>query len=370
MPEQSSQSSKKRPRTDPFDDRGHRLGSSECEQKPPLRDDEFWFKDGTIVLIAGNVAFRVYEGLLARDSSVLRDLFAGLQRVLPNVEMIDGCPVARLSDRSEELRSLLRAILSPWGYYRPDQTVSFSVVASLIRLGHKYRMQHILDNALGRLKGRFSDKLETWFDAWKGTHDSEPSISRPSMTSRPTDAIAAVNLARLTGATSVLPSALYECANLPTQTLLQGIQRDGDDTTTDRLSSEDVERCLDARKYLVYDYFLTTLRAVAPECDEDCEGDSDCSSFFGDRLEFLRTKGHDKTGLCRYDSLTYRNVFDLRGRNIYALCATCEAMMEERHRRERLEIWCRLPGYFGVHVPGWPDIDQSEEPASYSDSDS
>lgn len=36
-------------------------------QKPPKHDDEFWFEDGTIILITDNVAFRVYEGLLSRD---------------------------------------------------------------------------------------------------------------------------------------------------------------------------------------------------------------------------------------------------------------------------------------------------------------
>jgi len=48
--------------TDPLDDVLERW------QKPPTHDAEFWFEDGTVVLRAGTVAFRVYEGLLARDT--------------------------------------------------------------------------------------------------------------------------------------------------------------------------------------------------------------------------------------------------------------------------------------------------------------
>lgn len=85
------------------------------KQKPPKHDDEFWFEDGTIILITDNVAFRVYEGLLSRDSSVFCRNY-GLQSLPADGEKVGGCPVVRPSDSAEELRVLLRAMLSPWRY--------------------------------------------------------------------------------------------------------------------------------------------------------------------------------------------------------------------------------------------------------------
>ena len=40
------------------------------------QDEEFWFGDGTIFLVARDVEFRVYMAPLANQSPVLKDLFA------------------------------------------------------------------------------------------------------------------------------------------------------------------------------------------------------------------------------------------------------------------------------------------------------
>ncbi|KAJ2974348.1 hypothetical protein NUW54_g11906 [Trametes sanguinea] len=40
------------------------------------KDEDFWFEDGNIVLVAQDVAFRVYKGPLMRHSTVFQDMFA------------------------------------------------------------------------------------------------------------------------------------------------------------------------------------------------------------------------------------------------------------------------------------------------------
>ena len=40
------------------------------------RDNEFWFDDGTVILVAGDVEFRVYKGILSSHSAVFTDIFA------------------------------------------------------------------------------------------------------------------------------------------------------------------------------------------------------------------------------------------------------------------------------------------------------
>ncbi|EPS93805.1 hypothetical protein FOMPIDRAFT_1090845, partial [Fomitopsis schrenkii] len=72
-------------------------------------DDEIWFPDGNVVLEAQGHAFKVYQGLLAQNSQVLRDLF-DLPRSGPVETVDDACPLVRLSDHPAELRHFLRVL--------------------------------------------------------------------------------------------------------------------------------------------------------------------------------------------------------------------------------------------------------------------
>lgn len=79
------------------------------------RDAEFWFGDGTVILVAGDVEFRIYKGLLADYSPVFKTMFAKQHPVRPMP--IDEChsipcPVVRLKDSPYDLRHILRAYVS------------------------------------------------------------------------------------------------------------------------------------------------------------------------------------------------------------------------------------------------------------------
>ena len=85
--------------------------SSAPQGVTPEKDDEFWFDDGNIVLIANNdVAFRFYKGLLARASPIFQDMFSIFQ---PHgeKEMMDGCIVVRLHEDPHDLRAFLKATM-------------------------------------------------------------------------------------------------------------------------------------------------------------------------------------------------------------------------------------------------------------------
>ena len=71
--------------------------------------EEFWLDDGNVVLVAQTVAFRMYRGLLAAQSTVFADMFASSTHKAD--EMIEGCPVVRVSDSPEDLAQLFRVIL-------------------------------------------------------------------------------------------------------------------------------------------------------------------------------------------------------------------------------------------------------------------
>ena len=73
------------------------------------KDGEFWFEDGSIILVARNVGFRVFRSLLAAQSPVLADMFSNPSRKIEGSS--EGCPVVHLSDSPEDLRHLLRILV-------------------------------------------------------------------------------------------------------------------------------------------------------------------------------------------------------------------------------------------------------------------
>ena len=91
-----------------------------------MRHPEFWFSDGSIVLVAHDTAFRVHKTFLARKSEVFRDMFAlahpetPITRDSPDVDVkpalvqgqqLDGCPVVCLhGDSPFDADNFLRAI--------------------------------------------------------------------------------------------------------------------------------------------------------------------------------------------------------------------------------------------------------------------
>lgn len=79
------------------------------------RDKEFWYSDGTIILVAGDVEFRVYKGILSENSPVFSDMFS-----LPQPPMVssqntpssgEDCPLVHLPDSAEDLRHVLRVYM-------------------------------------------------------------------------------------------------------------------------------------------------------------------------------------------------------------------------------------------------------------------
>lgn len=87
-----------------------------------MRHPDFWFNDGSVVLVVQNTMFRVHKTFLSRNSPVFRDMFslpqppssmAPLGSDSPQVKMIDeieGCPVVRLHDSSDDVSNFLYAL--------------------------------------------------------------------------------------------------------------------------------------------------------------------------------------------------------------------------------------------------------------------
>ena len=69
------------------------------------RDSELWLLDGTVIIVAQDTAFRVYKRALIQRSEAFCKLFSSGRNT--NIQIIDGCPVVRVSDSPEDIRPLL-----------------------------------------------------------------------------------------------------------------------------------------------------------------------------------------------------------------------------------------------------------------------
>ena len=100
----SAQSPRKRARID-----GEQEGAQDMHDGSPVRDEEFWFDDGTIVLVAGDIEFKVYARPLVGHSLVFKDMLS-----LPQPEATHASnapappPAVHLSDSPYDLRHVLR----------------------------------------------------------------------------------------------------------------------------------------------------------------------------------------------------------------------------------------------------------------------
>lgn len=82
-----------------------------------------WFEDGTIIIQAEDTLFRVYSGLLSRQSQML----VGHASVLENMP-VEGCPLVIHQESAEKMRKFLACLLDHSQYVSAPR---FSVPISL-----------------------------------------------------------------------------------------------------------------------------------------------------------------------------------------------------------------------------------------------
>ena len=110
------------------------LGSTTIPERTLLRDPELWFDDGNLVLVAGDVQFCVYKGLLTSQSAVFKDMLSLPQPVSDDANVHDGpspnCASVHLSDSPEDLRHFLRAFTNGKLRYVINPTFQYRTVVN------------------------------------------------------------------------------------------------------------------------------------------------------------------------------------------------------------------------------------------------
>ncbi|KZT03492.1 uncharacterized protein LAESUDRAFT_683666 [Laetiporus sulphureus 93-53] len=319
------------------------------------RDQEFWYPDGNIIVITDDqIAFRIYRGMLAEHSEVFRGMFTVPQP--QSSERMDDCPIVHVSDASNDFRRILRFVFRGRNHYRDTDVLAFSEVAALIRIGHKYEVEGLVSMGRKRLRDVWPDSFEAWM--------ARPAVKQEDRA----DCVVAVKLARLIGLDAILPAALYDCCQLETRTLLDGVSYP--DGTVERLDIDDLTRCFDGRRGLSKAK-AATLNAVftipadrlfkfglLEKPEERCLDTTRCKNV----LQELRNSTDLQAWHIRESALmSWPSAIKLdmsltevsSSHSTYLqLCAHCKRKVETNDKRERTEIWAKLPSIFDLIVEG------------------
>ena len=255
---------------------------------------------------------------------------------------------------------------SPYSFLsgNPDSP-SYEKVTAYVRLGHKYQMSHVLAQGMRYLQDHFVSDFQKWCD------------KRPQWTTRggyvppcfePIHAIGVVNSARLAGWNNILPTALVICCSLAPQELLSGFERK--DGSFERLSHEDLMRCLAAKSVLMQKTTCAVLRAFPTNDLAPCSKRARCQVGLRDLLH--GSLASDET-LIAYPYPFEPWSFYVDGRvKTSSICSGCFTASEQRLLCEQREIWYQLPEIFAIEVESWDPPAKSEldtnSPVSNSDS--
>ncbi len=144
---------------------------------------------------------------------------------------------------------------------RPD----FQVLSSLIRMGHKYQIDHAVEGALAYLQHYCSYPSPSQLTDLQAVVAAPPNFSA-------LDHIGVVNIARLTHTPELRLLGLAHCCTLNPKALVRGLKRE--DGTREKLSPEDLTIVLLVRAELIKDDSLDVL--CIRDGAEDCEYAEEC----------------------------------------------------------------------------------------------
>ncbi|KAM5536103.1 hypothetical protein V8D89_010202 [Ganoderma adspersum] len=292
------------------------------------RDEDFWLKDGTIVLVAQKIAFRVYSGLLAAHSPVFNDMFSSATHA---DEMYDGCPVVRIPDSPEDLKWILTHLIPrTLLHIGSGHVLEYPELSALARLGHKYQIDALEKHATDRLKAVFTNNVEQF----------ERQLISPTYASyNPIDII---HIGRLTNNLSMLPIAFWLCAQNEDIIVDGQAREDGAQLVLDKA---DAKRCIVGICELCRMSERTiqqTLLAVPPPA---CGNRTACSAAWE---AVLRTSAGPKGS---------RDIYLLKGIR-YPGCDFCKQVVVSLRRTQRRQLWKQLPKIFGLQAElkgHWPE---------------
>ncbi|KAJ7175369.1 hypothetical protein C8R46DRAFT_1078643 [Mycena filopes] len=306
-----------------------RTDDSDAPPATVTRSTEYWFDDGNIILQVESTQFRVAKSVLARHSSVFRDMFT---ITLPADEpTIEGCPVVVLSgDTARDWEFLLRVIY-PKGFLE-EEVPSLAAVAGILRLSIKYDLPIFRKDCVRRLKAEFPASLQQYddFDAWSLIRE-EDGIYIPLLA-----------LAREVELHSILPVVYAAMITMHPEKYMPRVLDPGDTS----LSATDRLACLLGCTNLLKLQYSTTLAWFDLKAKHlpsvACRQPTQCVATVKEKI------------VHQYDHPDFWIFDDWQSEWNKGLCGSCLKRAKKIYEDGRRTCWEKLPVAFGLAE--WKDL--------------
>lgn len=218
----------------------------------------------------------------------------------------------------------------------------YEELAAQIRLGHKYEVDQMVQRNLDYLKQYYVDEYHAWMNTPTATLEPRGFQGK--------HAIGIVNLARLTGADSMLTTALLNCSMLPTPLIVEGFQRE--DGSWEVLSMDDIGRCLCGKQ----DQFKGTIWSLhrvfgRGAVSEGCIRPTTCKKIMHKLQDRVMSDDLDKT-LGAYESwcASLKPIIS-RADEERELCWSCYKSMDNRWITDAAKsLFGKLPSQLGLRT--------------------
>ncbi|KAH8081297.1 hypothetical protein BXZ70DRAFT_632781 [Cristinia sonorae] len=344
------------------------------------RHPDLWFTDGSIVLKADSVIFRVHMSILSRHSVFFRDMFSLPQPPQPSSssctqdEVLEGCPLITLQDSPDDLASLLVALYDGT-IFGDNGREDFKVVAGILRLSSKYMVDSLRAKALAHLTEAWPPTLKGW-DAREDrarSHEQETGAGRGLLYPSP---IEVINLAREINAPGLLPSAFYDLSRYHYTQIFEPLEDDPlypRDPCRGQLSPSDMQKLALGKESSAR--FITSLiqsmSAPSPNAhmvmaaatphhrrtqshtkssgstSSVCMSISACRKDFSELVE-LATQHYlfDREKGCSDPLYVAEELGQLKSAEFESECLACAKSLEAWAGRERERMWRLIPGWF------------------------
>ena len=239
-----------------------------------------------------------------------------------------------------------------------NEDMSYSFLASIIRIAHKYQVDSALSFGSNRLVKFFSpgavwiDAASSWSQRW------EASLIKHRVIIELEDAVDAVGLFRLIELHDPLPFALYLCCLCEPLQRRNGVVRE--DKSVALLSDEDYTRCAQAMVPLSWECHAVAQRAFSPldrwgnyVWRHSCTEQGRCKEVVA---RMWNEHAMDRTPYPLSDlfvRMDYRSPVPKAFSSYqYQLCASCRKQLLDRSVVLCREVLADLPKFFGLQKTG------------------
>ncbi|TCD67166.1 Ras GTPase [Steccherinum ochraceum] len=167
-----------------------------------VKCEDMWVPDGDIVLRTDNTLFRVSKAFLCQHSPIFDDLFdIPLPAVLEEGDAYDGCPVVQVFDPADHLRCFLKGLYDPSYRIVVKDNRTLRNAVGVLELSSKYETPELRERAISFIAPLYPTTLEAYRTRWDTWAKGEKFDPR--------NIILVANVARVTQAFTLLPSALF-----------------------------------------------------------------------------------------------------------------------------------------------------------------